>query len=153
MNRAGAAAGPAPDVAVPGDRERLFEVWESAVRATHGFLAEPDIDELKPQVRQALAEFAPIHVLRDEDGRAFAFLGVAGPMIEMLFVHAAYRGHGGGRILVRHAIDVLGATRVDVNEQNEQGIGFYEHMGFRRTGRSPLDAAGRPFPILHMALA
>ena len=36
----------------------------------------------------------------------------------MLFVENASRGQGIGRQLVRHAIEVLQATRVDVNEAN-----------------------------------
>ena len=42
---------------------------------------------------------------------------------------------------------------LDVNEQNPQARGFYERMGFRVEGRSPVDDAGRPFPQLHMRLA
>ncbi|MFU6774762.1 GNAT family N-acetyltransferase, partial [Pseudomonas aeruginosa] len=41
---------------------------------------------------------------------------------------------------------------VDVNEQNPQACGFYRHYGFRQTGRSATDSAGRPFPLLHMSL-
>ena len=62
-------------------------------------------------------------------------------------------GQGVGKRLMRHAIDVLGATRVDVNEQNPQAVGFYQHLGFVVTDRSRLDGGGRPFPILHMKLA
>ena len=39
-----------------------------------------------------------------------------------------------------------------MNEQNPQAAGFYEHMGFVVEGRSPVDDAGRPFPLLHMRL-
>jgi putative acetyltransferase len=31
-------------------------------------------------------------------------------------------------------------------------VGFYERLGFKRIGRSPLDDAGRPYPLLHLAL-
>jgi putative acetyltransferase len=44
----------------------------------------------------------------------------------------------------------LGATKVDVNEQNDQAVGFYRHMGFEVTGRSAVDDLGQPFPVLHM---
>lgn len=44
------------------------------------------------------------------------------------------------------------ARKVDVNEQNPQARGFYEHMGFAAYARSPLDGAGLPFPIVHMEL-
>jgi hypothetical protein len=41
---------------------------------------------------------------------------------------------------------------VDVNEQNEQALGFYLRMGFEVEGRSELDSTGKPFPLLHMRL-
>lgn len=134
------------------DLPRLFEVWESSVRATHSFLTERDIQSLIPLVSTELANFAPIYCLREGDGRPFAFLGVAGSKIEMLFVHASNRGTGAGRLLSEFAIQVLHADSVDVNEQNRTAIGFYRHLGFRQVGRSPLDAAGNSFPILHLAL-
>lgn len=144
---------PAISTATEADLPRLFDVWASAVRATHTFLAEEDIDRLSPLVRDGLAAFRPIHCLRDPRGEAFAFLGVYEGKIEMLFVHAEHRGQGAGRSLVRHAVEALGAARVDVNEQNVQAIGFYEHLGFQTFARSDLDAAGFPYPILHMRLS
>lgn len=73
--------------------------------------------------------------------------------LEMLFVAPDARGGGVGRQLVAHAIGQCGATMVDVNEQNEQAVGFYRKMGFVETGRSPLDGQGKPYPLLHMVLA
>lgn len=43
-----------------------------------------------------------------------------------------------------------GALSVDVNEQNEAALRFYEALGFAVVGRSPTDGAGRPFPLLHL---
>jgi putative acetyltransferase len=37
-----------------------------------------------------------------------------------------------------------------VNEQNDAARAFYERLGFQIVGRSDLDDAGRPFPLLHM---
>jgi hypothetical protein len=54
--------------------------------------------------------------------------------------------------LVEFAIRVLGADQVDVNEQNQSAIGFYLHLGFRQIHRLPVDGAGKPFPIVHLAL-
>jgi putative acetyltransferase len=39
---------------------------------------------------------------------------------------------------------------VDVNEQNPEARCFYEALGFVVERRSPLDAHGLPFPLLHM---
>ncbi len=68
----------------------------------------------------------------------------------MLFVHPAWRGHGIGRRWLVYAIDVLGATTLDVNEQNEQALGFYLHMGLEVVGRSERDDFGKPYPLLPM---
>lgn len=55
-------------------------------------------------------------------------------------------------MLLDFAIRELGVTHVDVNEQNTQARGFYEHKGFEVIGRSETDEQGEPFPILHMRL-
>src|SRR5262245_29020170 len=135
------------------DRRQVFEVWEAAVRATHTFLNESDVQSLIPAAREELSNFSPIHCLRDAAGNVIAFMGVAGSKMEALFVRPDHCGTGCGRRLTEFAIDQLGVTEVDVNEQNEKAIGFYERMGFRRVGRSPIDPLGNSFPILHLRRA
>ena len=143
-----------PDITLADARDeaRVFAVWEASVRATHDFLGEADLQFLIPLVREGLAHFTPIHCLRDARGAVCAFMGVHDGKVDMLFVHPDWRGRGAGRILMQYAIAVLGAREVDVNEQNTQAVGFYQHLGFRVVARSPLDVTGKPFPILHMAL-
>lgn len=70
----------------------------------------------------------------------------------MLFISPAYRGKGVGVALLDLTVRELGVTDVDVNEQNAQARGFYEHEGFEVIGRSETDKQGEPFPILHMRL-
>ncbi|MCP3703419.1 MAG: GNAT family N-acetyltransferase, partial [Alteromonas sp.] len=79
------------------------------------------------------------------------FIGVADNNIEMLFVHPEHFGAGIGKAMVHYAQTHLAAAKVDVNEQNPNAIGFYEKMGFTRTGRSALDGQGNPFPLIHMS--
>ncbi|MCC8062773.1 MAG: GNAT family N-acetyltransferase [Rikenellaceae bacterium] len=131
--------------------QELSELWEASVRATHQFVRPEDVEFYKallpgyfPAVRLTAA--------RDAAGRILAFLGTKDGNIEMLFVHPSYRGRGIGSRLVRHAVAQLGCTRVDVNEQNEQAVGFYERMGFAVESRSETDAEGFPYPILHLVL-
>jgi putative acetyltransferase len=135
------------------DRPRLMEVWEASVRATHHFLSESDLEVIIPLAREELTRIAPIHCLREANGSVYAFMSVDGARIESLFVDPTQRGSGAGRRLVEYAINRLGATEVDVNEQNDLAIGFYERLGFRTFERAPLDAQGLPFPILHMKLS
>jgi putative acetyltransferase len=140
-------------VAADADRARLMEVWEASVRATHHFLTESDLEVIIPLAREELARIAPIYCLRDASGSVYGFTSVADSKIEMLFVDPSHRGNGAGRRLVEYAITKLGASLVDVNEQNDLAIGFYERLGFRVIDRAALDPQGLPFPILHMALS
>ena len=133
----------------PADRQRLVEVWEDAVRATHHFLSEDDIQFFKPLVRDAYLDSVQLACLRDADGRIAGFIGTAGENVEMLFVDPAQHGRGIGRALLHHAL-ARGVRRVDVNEQNPQAAGFYRHLGFVQYARSEVDGAGKPFPILHL---
>ena len=70
----------------------------------------------------------------------------------MLFVSSDARGQGYGKLLLEHAIENSDVTKVDVNEQNQQAIGFYEKFGFRVVGRSEKDSMWKDYPLLHMRL-
>jgi putative acetyltransferase len=134
------------------DRGPLLELWERSVRATHHFLGEGDLDELRPLVAEALASDALGWWVLEAGGETrVGFLGVAGDSIEALFIEPAHHRQGAGRLLVAHAQSLVGgALRVDVNEQNPGALRFYEALGFSVVGRSPMDSGGRPFPILPM---
>lgn len=159
---------------------QLAEVWERSVRATHTFLTEDGITELRPVVPEALRGVEHLSVAFDggdepsvdglskgisetsaalADGNVLCdtaipvgFMGVDGDRLEMLFLDLSARGHGLGRRLLTHAIEKLGVVELTVNEQNPAARGFYEHMGFRVVSRSPVDDAGRPYPLLTMRL-
>ncbi|ADP12586.1 hypothetical protein EJP617_29050 [Erwinia sp. Ejp617] len=49
-----------------------------------------------------------------------------------------------------HSLKLIPALTTDVNEQNEQAVGFYKQAGFVITGRSPTDNRGRAYPLLHL---
>lgn len=134
----------------PEDHPRMLEVWEASVRATHHFLSEADVAFFKPLVPEAFLQVSELVCVRDGEGSVVGFLGTAEGKIEMLFLDPAWRGKGIGRRLLTHAVEGLGATTVDVNEQNEQAVGFYLRMGFEVEGRSDLDGLGKPFPLLHL---
>jgi putative acetyltransferase len=136
----------------PADFERLVELWEASVRATHDFVAEADIDRFRPLVRDALPQIPGLACVRDPDGRVTGFVAVSDGKVHMLFIDPARRGQGLGRRLLEHAVRVLGASTLDVNEQNEQAVGFYLRLGFEVVGRSPVDDTGKPYPLLHMRL-
>ena len=134
------------------ERAILVDVWEAAVRATHHFLSESDIQFFKPLVPKGLFKLEHLFCVRDASGTLVGFVGVADGRMEALFVHPSWHGVGIGRRLATYVIDRFGVTSVDVNEQNEQAVAFYRHLGFEVEGRSSLDSLGLPFPLLHMRL-
>lgn len=137
--------------AVANDHTRLTEIWEAAVRASHHFLSEADIQLFRPLVQTGYLPAAPwLAVARDAQGQALGFVGVEGDKVEMLFVDPGCHGQGIGRALLQHAIAECGARRVDVNEQNPAAVAFYARMGFAVEGRSERDGLGKPFPLLHL---
>ena len=138
--------------ATPADFAKLVLIWEGSVRATHDFLSEADIDFYRPLVLTYLPTLS-VYCSLAEAGQIAGFIAVGGDQVEMLFVAADARGQGVGKALLAYAIDHLDATRVDVNEQNAQAVGFYLRAGFEVVDRSPLDGTGKAFPLLHMRVA
>lgn len=142
--------------AAENEFDRLIEIWEASVRATHTFLSEGDIQFYRPQVRDKYFYQVTLTVARNEDGQIMGFMGVIPPeaempaRVEMLFVDPVFHGQGAGRALIMQAAADYGPLELDVNEQNPGAGKFYEKLGFKTIGRYELDGEGRPFPLLHL---
>ena len=136
----------------PENYAEMLNVWENSVRATHDFITEEDIEFFKPIIMEQAFPAVILRCVKNDSGSIVGFVGTHESKIEMLFILNEVRGQGVGKALLQYAIEHLGATQVDVNEQNPQAVGFYQHMGFKVVSRSPLDDMGKPFPILHMTL-
>lgn len=132
--------------------ERLLEVWERSVRATHTFLSGGEVESVKAYVPQALREVPRLVAGEDERGVPIGFLGADGQRLEMLFLLPEARGKGFGRALLQYGMDRYGLRELTVNEQNSQARGFYERMGFRVYRRTETDEQGGPYPLLYMRL-
>lgn len=129
---------------------RLLEVWEASVRATHLFLSDMEIKNIKEYVPQALNGVEHLLVAEDDKGCAVAFMGIEDSSLEMLFISPEERGKGLGKRLIQYGIEKHAVKRLTVNEQNPQAKGFYEHMGFHVYKRTELDEQGDPYPLLYM---
>ena len=154
--------------AVRADHAVLADLWRRSVVATHAFLSCAAVAEIHIAVRQVylpgvedlwLAHCGP-GARKGQDGsagglRPVGFMGRNGGHVDMLFVDPAFFGCGAGRTLLRLAWERAFAAglplTLDVNEQNPAAVAFSRRMGFVVTGRSPVDSAGRPYPLLHMA--
>ncbi len=132
------------------DYQTLVEIWERSVRATHPFLTEKDIMDIRESLISKFFKAVSLYVIFEEETIA-GFIGLSGRSIEMLFVDSNCIGKGLGSKLLEFAKS-SGADSVDVNEQNPRALGFYQARGFRVVGRDRCDSDGRPFPILHLKL-
>lgn len=133
----------------PEDGPRVVEIWAAAVDATHDFLTPEDRAAIGAEV-EGFLPYAPMTLAVDDRDRPLGFMLIDDGHMEALFIDPAHRGAGVGAIMIDYALAVHPALTTDVNEQNAQAVGFYEHMGFERTGRSELDSQGRPYPLIHL---
>lgn len=132
--------------------EQLIVIWEKSVKATHLFLSEDEVEEIKKYVPQALMGIAHLIIARDQDGRPAAFMGIEEQKLEMLFIAPEKRGKGLGRELLQYGIENYSVSELAVNEQNPLAKGFYGHMGFQVYKRTDYDEQGSPYPLLYMKL-
>ncbi len=131
------------------DTSRILEIWREAVDATHHFLSPQDREAIDrevsaffPKVRFTLAV--------DEADKPLGFMFLHEGHLEALFIDPNYHGKGIGNTLIKAALVDHPNLTTDVNEQNAQAIGFYERMGFVKTGRLATDGQGRPYPLIHL---
>lgn len=132
--------------------EQLIVIWEKSVKATHLFLSENEVEEIKKYVPQALNEISHLITATDKEGHPVAFMGIEGQKLEMLFITPEERGKGLGKKLIRYGIENFSVNELAVNEQNPLAKGFYEHMGFHVYKRTDHDEQGSPYPLLYMKL-
>jgi putative acetyltransferase len=131
----------------------LLSVWESSVIATHHFVSREDLQFFKNIIQEKkVFDHLDLTVARDANGHIIGIMGVVEDDLSMLFVDAEYIGKGVGKLLLSYAIDQLRVKKVDVNEQNELALKFYESFGFKTVSRSEMDDNGKPYPILHMQM-
>ena len=111
--------------------DKLISIWCRSVDATHHFLSADYRIELEELVSSFLPE-APLWL---------SLIHISDPDV---------RGSGVGKLLIEHALSMVSTLTTNVNEQNEQAVGFYKKMGFTVTGRTEVDALGRAYPLLNL---
>ncbi|HDT5148661.1 TPA: acetyltransferase [Klebsiella michiganensis] len=129
--------------------KKLIAIWRRSVDATHDFLSKEYRAELEDLVSAFLPE-APLWVAVTEKDEPVAFMLLTGEHMDALFVEPTVRGCGVGKLLIKHALTLAPKLTTNVNEQNEQAVGFYKKMGFKVTGRSETDDLGKPYPLLNL---
>ena len=132
--------------------ESLLNIWKDSVRATHLFLSDAEVNQIKKYVPQALRGVEHLIIAENESNKVIAFMGTENSRLEMLFLSPKERSKGIGKQLIQYAILNYGIRKVTVNEQNPQAVGFYMHLGFETYKRTECDEEGNPYPLLYMKL-
>ncbi|MCG6190419.1 GNAT family N-acetyltransferase [Maribellus maritimus] len=130
-------------------KKQIVDVWEQSVRATHSFLKPDDFEGIKKLVSEMDFSAFDLHCLVDNH-KVIGFVGVADKKVEMLFLLPGYFGQGLGKKLMNFAYTELGASEVDVNEQNTGAVAFYKKLGYEIYERADKDEQKRDYPILKM---
>lgn len=73
---------------------QLLEIWEDSVRATHHFLSDAEVNQIKKYVPQALTGVKHLIVAENEIGIPVAVMGTQDHRLEMLFISSKERGKG-----------------------------------------------------------
>ena len=133
------------------DYDVLAGIWERSVRASHFFLSEEVINEIREALIPDYFPNVDLYAVSADGGQLAGFIGLSERKIEMLFIDSHCRGLGYGSMLLEFA-GRQGAVEVDVNEQNPSALAFYRANGFKIKGRDETDEAGMPYPILHLSL-
>lgn len=118
---------------------QLVEVWEDSVKATHLFLSDEEIKNIKKYVPQAISGVENLIIIENESHQPIAFMGTEDKKLEMLFIKNNERGKGLGKKLLNYGIENYNVNELAVNEQNPNSKGSYEYMGFKTYKRTKLD--------------
>lgn len=103
---------------------RLLEVWESSVIATHLFLSNDEIKSIKKYVPQALNEITHLIIAKNEAGSPVAFMGIENGTLEMLFISSEERGRGLGKRLIQYGIKRYAVERLAIKSRTRRPKDF-----------------------------
>lgn len=134
--------------AFENDYLKLIAIWEKSVKETHQFLAIADFEAIKKELPTYFSN-VDLKIWLDQSD-IIGFSGVFEQTLEMLFLDPSFIGKGYGRQILACLVEKNGVQLVDVNEQNQAALKFYQTCGFEEYDRSELDDADRPYPIINL---
>ncbi|WP_455595060.1 GNAT family N-acetyltransferase [Cloacibacillus porcorum] len=132
--------------------ERLLDIWEQAMLATHDFFGDggETVRLKRPYVSRDLRNLKLVCF-----GRAAVkgFAAIAGEELKMLYVVPESFKRGIGAALVDYARTRYGIRYVKVYEQNTGAVLFYKRLGFVIFEKSVnTNRHGQRLSVLRMAL-
>ena len=87
-------------IATRAEYPELLEVWKASVRATHDFITDADVLELKPLILYKYFDTVDVRCIKSDTGKILGFSGVYEGSIAMLFISPEVRGKRIGTLSV-----------------------------------------------------
>lgn len=133
------------------DLEKLSAIWFEASLLAHPFIGEERLREQRILIETKYLPDAETWIAC-RDGEPVGFVSLLGQFIGGLFVDPGQQGHGIGRTLVAHALELKGELMLEVYTSNGQALAFYQSLGFKEQSRRAEDDEGMPFENVQMLL-
>lgn len=120
--------------------EKLIEIWEQGARATHKDLSEDEIAGMREEIREDVLKSKNL-LIAQKNGEWLGFIAAEKNEITMLFVVPSAFKNGLGKALLKEAFTrYLGKYEVIKVASLEWALGFYQALGFTKTGKKPIPA-------------
>lgn len=110
--------------------DSLLAIWLEGNLQAHSFIPKNYWLDNQVAVREGLAQ-ARIFV-KETDGKAVGFLGLVEEEIAGLFVKEQFQKQGIGEALIQRVKDEKTILTLNVYQNNQAALLFYERQGFRR---------------------
>ncbi|WP_416862835.1 glutamine-hydrolyzing GMP synthase [Helicobacter ganmani] len=118
--------------------ERLVKIWEEGARATHKDLSEKEIAGMREEIREAILKSKNL-LIAQKNEEWLGFIEIEKNEIAMLFVAPKAFRKGVGKALLKEAfMRYLSAFEVIKVNSLEWALGFYQALGFSKTGKKPI---------------
>lgn len=118
--------------------QRLIEIWEEGARATHKDLSENEIAGMREEIREAILKSKNL-LIAQKNEEWLGFIEIEKNEIAMLFVAPKAFRKGVGKALLKEAfMRYLSTFEVIKVASIEWALGFYQALGFSKTGKNPI---------------
>lgn len=118
--------------------QRLIEIWEEGARATHKDLSENEIAGMREEIKEGILKSKNL-LIAQKNEEWLGFIEIEKNEIAMLFVAPKAFRKGVGKALLKEAfMRYLSTFEVIKVASIEWALGFYQALGFAKTGKKPI---------------
>lgn len=125
--------------ATKNDLNIIMDIWLSANVSAHNFISEEYWNNHFEEVRTAISS-SEVYVF--EDSVIKGFVGLKGNYIAGIFIKEEFQSKGIGGKLISFLKTFKPELILNVYEQNENAVGFYEKHGFQISQKNEEEETG-----------